>query len=121
MRMILLPLTIVCSLWPAIAFAQSQGNGILDACKRFISEERTRTTLVEASKEGECYGVVSAAVMYSNLLGEVASFCPPKGYNMGQATRIVINYMEKHPEKLHMVFAYLALMALDEAWPCKSP
>ena len=86
-----------------VAFAQDRGYEVIDGCKRFV-ESRAPKTFTEVHKEGTCYGV-----------------CLPERYSMGQAVRIVVTYMEKHPDQMHEQFAYLALLALRDAWPCKKP
>jgi hypothetical protein len=44
-------------------------------------------------------------------------FCPPR-VPPQQAQRVVVLYMEQHPEQLHLDFKVLALRALQQAWPC---
>lgn len=99
--------------------AQDTGNQVIEGCRNFLSSG-PRTTLRDASDAGSCYGTVSAAVMYSKLYKDEIVFCAPNGYTMGQAVRIVLAYLEKHPEELHMPFAILALRALHVSWPCST-
>jgi hypothetical protein len=48
-----------------------------------------------------------------------ALFCIPQEVTNGQAVRVVVAYIDKHPEHLHESFNLLAILALGEAWPCK--
>ena len=45
--------------------------------------------------------------------------CPPKTSTYGQAVRIVVSCMDRHPDLLNHAFQTLAHRALEEAWPCK--
>jgi hypothetical protein len=36
-----------------------------------------------------------------------------------QEVKVVIRYMEAHPETLHEPLSVLAINALSETWPCK--
>jgi hypothetical protein len=47
-------------------------------------------------------------------------FCIPKETKIDQQIRVVVKYIEARPERIHERFALLALLALIEAWPCKS-
>jgi len=60
-------------------------------------------------------GVGDAAV----LLGWKAACSPkPKAVSAGQVEDIVVNYLNKHPEKRHFDVSGLVLDALSEAFPC---
>jgi hypothetical protein len=43
----------------------------------------------------------------------------PEDITFGQAIKVVIRYMEEHPQDMHHPFKYLALVAIMDAWPCK--
>jgi hypothetical protein len=43
----------------------------------------------------------------------------PEGVTFEQAIRMVIRYIEEHPQDMHHPFKYLALVAAMDAWPCK--
>jgi Rap1a immunity proteins len=46
-------------------------------------------------------------------------FCIPDEVTRGQVVRVVIKYIDQHPEQTHELFGFLAYDALKEAWPCK--
>ena len=66
---------------------------------------------------GECGGVIDALIWIAPALEESNRFCPPLMPSQ-QSQRVVVLYMERHPEQLHRDFKALALRALQEAWPC---
>jgi Rap1a immunity proteins len=89
------------------------GNFMLPHCKQFAMGEHAEVW------EGQCGGVISALMFLGTSLNEQSRFCPPKKVTLGQAGRVVVNYMNAHPELLHLDFRGLAVTALQEAWPCK--
>jgi hypothetical protein len=49
----------------------------------------------------------------------LGSYCKPGPVTVGQAIRIVVNYLEAHPEQLHESPRTLVNGALADAFPCK--
>lgn len=45
--------------------------------------------------------------------------CPPEGVTPKQLALILVQYLEYHPEKLHLSGSELALLALRNVFPCK--
>jgi hypothetical protein len=45
-------------------------------------------------------------------------FCIPNGVSTAQKIRVVLKYMELHPEKLHISAEYHVIKAFMEAFPC---
>ena len=84
------------------------GNSMLPFCKVELNNGRTY-------EAGACIGVVGAIFFFSRTIG----FCPPQGATYGQASRVVVAYLERNPAKLHMPFIGLARDALIAAWPCR--
>ncbi len=46
--------------------------------------------------------------------------CIPDGVTAGQAIRVVLEWLDRHPELQHLDFALLAASALETTWPCKA-
>jgi hypothetical protein len=42
----------------------------------------------------------------------------PENVTVADATRVVIKYLEANTNRLHEKFDWLALEALQDAWPC---
>jgi hypothetical protein len=64
--------------------------------------------------EGFCLGVVDGAVATAHNL----DFCIPEQTPRIQIVRVVIHYMEEHPEQQHYQLSTLALLALRNSYPC---
>lgn len=46
-------------------------------------------------------------------------YCLPDNASFGQQARVVVKYLNDHPEKLHEIDVALAIAALREAFPCE--
>jgi hypothetical protein len=91
--------------------ATDTGNYMLPHCRAAVGP-------VEDFLAGVCFGTVNAVAILSSELPPSKSFCLPK-VPRDQVVRVVVRYMETHPETLHYGFVGLTIRALHEAWPCK--
>ena len=67
-------------------------------------------------------GVADMHALYHTAYPEtIPLFCKPEGLKVEQAVRVVIRFLETHPEQLHFGAAVLITQALQEAFPCPSP
>jgi hypothetical protein len=96
-------------LWldPAIC-ANTAANEAMEGCRFFLTD--TRATLKQINAQGYCRGAVEALI--------VTKYCPPEGVTIGQAVRVVVQYIDNQPSRLNEAFAILASEALQGAWPC---
>ncbi len=70
-----------------------------------------------------CWGFMGAtqqllAYFGFDNLGPLHS-CPPPNTTLTQLTKVVINYAQKHPERLNLPAGVIAMVALQDAFPCK--
>lgn len=92
----------------------SSGNYMLPHCKHFASDNYSYDVW-----DGDCGGVISALLFFGRAFATPNKICAPSGVTQGQAARIIINYLERNPEILHLDFKGLAHSALQKAWPCQ--
>ncbi len=92
------------------------GREVHNGCRNFISN--TNNNLFY---QGVCTAIVDDVAYYSWALTDELKICPPRGTTLGQATRMVVNYMDAHPERLNEDFRIIAIDALRAAWPCRTP
>lgn len=45
--------------------------------------------------------------------------CAPGAVTKGQALKVVVQYIDQRPARMHEDFMKLAVEALQAAWPCK--
>ena len=88
------------------------GNFMLPHCKAAIASTGLSVFT------GQCGGVIDALIFMGSSIEGSGRFCPPPIPPV-QGVRVVVFYMERHPELLHLDFKVLALRALQEAWPCR--
>ena len=102
------------------AFAEidySSGNYMLPICEA-LADSKGGAWEARAWEQGECSGIIETLLWVSSSMVEPNRFCHPVGITNGQSRRIVVNFLHRHPEQLHVNFKSLALDALREAWPC---
>jgi len=79
---------------------------------------------IDAGKSMYCFGllqgVISLNKIYEVSLRQNALFCTPNSIiTTGQAARIVVNYLNDHPEMEHEPDFAVTINALANAFPCK--
>ncbi len=81
--------------------------------------------------EGWCIGWVDSALSLDGLneqwrdvtkaRPDLLEFCSPtEGIPVIQGVRVVVRYLTDHPEQLHLNGMTVTVMALKDAFPCKS-
>ena len=92
------------------------GGAFLRPCRAWVEQRRPATF-----DNGLCAGIVGTLFQVGPVLREDLAFCPPEGTNIFQGTRVVIKYIETHPERRHEDIEVLAANALRAEWPCQKP
>jgi Rap1a immunity proteins len=100
------------------AAAQSPDGWFL-GCKAF-AEGRANTQPQLYGMQSYCSGVVHGLVAVGPLLPPRLQFCPPQASSPSELARVVVQYVEAQPERMHEDFRQLTLEAFHDAWPCKS-
>ena len=100
------------------AAAQSPDGWFL-GCKAF-AEGRANTQPQLYGMQSFCSGVVHGLVAVGPLLPARLQFCPPQASTPSQLARVVVQYVEAAPERMHEDFRQLTLEAFHNAWPCNS-
>jgi hypothetical protein len=98
-----------------VAFGQdyTTANGMMPGCRRIVAYEASPNTSA-AYDTGMCAGIIGTLFYFGSALG----FCSPERANRGQALRVVVQYIDARPARMHERFQDLALEALKAAWPC---
>jgi hypothetical protein len=66
-------------------------------------------------KANVCAGQILGISQVLEVMGQI---CAPALVTMGQSVALVVNYIERIPERWHENFTILAIEALIRAWPC---
>ena len=69
---------------------------------------------------GICFGYISAIVDLSKCGQNVFGYSSkmPSGATVGQITKVVVKYLNDHPQQLHYTAVSMIAAALHEAFPC---
>ncbi len=114
------------------AFAGPDGNQILDKCQTTIRlyDNNQEGSAQENLDSGWCIGWVGSIVELNHMhldTSEISGkpdlfqFCPPKqGLSGIQAIRVVVKFLQEHPEELHRRGVVLTIAALKQGFPCSS-
>ena len=87
-------------------------------CKAFVEDQAKNAELVSAANF--CSGVVHGLAYVGKILPAELIFCTPPTSDARQLARVVINYIEAHPQRMNEDFRTLTLEAFHNAWLCKS-
>ena len=107
-------------LWGQLAQADT-GAEMAGHCRAFLSEKLAPEQSYGAGKcFGLVYGVTDTLKTAHLVSPEAVSVCIPiEGFTMGQAARILLRYLDDHPETLNESSSTLAIKAFRRAYPCK--
>ena len=92
------------------------GNELFARCT-----EGQREGVESAIPFGICYGFINAMIEESRCGQDTAGFSSrvPEGANFGQVRKVVMKWLNEHPETLHMGASGLVSHALQDAFPCQ--
>jgi hypothetical protein len=103
-------------------------HAMLPYCR--LSSKQTMANARNALMYGQCFGMISGAVMMTELLRQAqaagkAQLDPalcveiPGDTTSLQLVDTVVKYGDSHPDQGHERFEIVAFNALHDAWPCK--
>jgi hypothetical protein len=124
--------TAIATALPTVAAAESSttsivnGHTLLSNCRDMLFVEASGEKVPAFSKRGiellSCSALIQVSGLSSNLLRDLADkqpkYCVPKEVSINDKARIVVRYLEAHPEKLDDNSTGLIEAALSEAYPC---
>lgn len=107
---------VICS---SSALAQKKAEEILWECKSPSEDAPAEQRLRFLSCISYVDGAHDMLRMLSDGL-ELRIICTPKaGLSTDQTVRIVLKWIEQHPERMHQTARVAVFSALQEAFPCK--
>jgi hypothetical protein len=87
----------------------NSGDDIMPGCRGLVADSSGN---LGDFRQGICAGSINAIIRFD------PDICLPKGSTVGQAVRVVVQYIDSQPARLHEDFIDLAAEALRAAWPC---
>jgi len=97
------------------------GNQLLEDCKTAIKLSENTLTIKSTENYfniGTCYGYLFSQIDTNKFIKN-PSFCLPETVELNQFTKVVVKYLEEHPEQLHILAAALVQAAGIQYFPCK--
>lgn len=104
-------------------YPDDSGNAFLGLCSTL---EKGETTAAITDHELECVfyikGFVSGVeVEYAGIMEQTTApipFCRPENTENGQLVKIVLKYIRQNPKDAHQPTKFVAMRALQKAFPC---
>jgi hypothetical protein len=97
----------------------TSANSTFLGCKAFAEDRMTNLRLNAGGNF--CSGALHALAGVGQYLSPPEwQSCAPPTSDARQQARVVVNYIEARPQRMHEDFRVLALEAFHNAWPCKS-
>lgn len=101
------------------------GNTLLRAC-RYVVKKADGEQLKQSQDMdyGFCVGALTSVtnmnILYADQLKQSDRICfPNEKFTTGQAARIVVKYLDNHPELLNQEQTDLVVASFKNAFPCK--
>jgi len=127
-----LALVVICALVGSARAADDDypgdsGNAFVRTCSGIDKDDKDKTHLdvqngmaclgyIDGLKDGVIAEIVFAQSEHKNV---PKPYCVPDGVEMRQLIRIVLKYIEDHPETAHMRTPPLAVLAWRKTFPCR--
>ncbi len=96
------------------ASSYTSGNDFRDDCGAALHGQ-------SGARAGICLGFIEGYRQLAPMLPPSANLkllCLPAEVSNGQIVKVVVKYLDQHPEKLHLPAAQLIYNATNEAFPC---
>lgn len=124
-----LPIFLVIGFVCASSFAFSQSaEEMASNCKGIVEAKIVNDQLAAPSdfQSGVCWGAFGTIQTIVTIVprsfpqnGPLFEVCLPQEGTRSQLIRIFMAYVERHPERIHEDYFFIATTALKEAFPCR--
>lgn len=100
---------------PTLPSASSMGTGadLARQCSDLPPIQKAREGLAAGYAQGYCFGVLTTAAEILDADGQIHF---PDGASFAQIQKIVMNYLNAHPEEWQQQASFLVRKALRQAW-----
>jgi hypothetical protein len=97
----------------AFAAASLQSaNAVVSGCRFYAGPTTSQNPRYDPFGQGYCIGLLEG-LDYEGVQ------CRPPEVTLGQLVRVVVQYIDGRPARLHEDFRILAIEAMKTAWPCQ--
>lgn len=102
----------------ALANVDTTGGDAIDGC-RFVSQLKLPNDVANSLRMGECSGLLSTLSLVGRDLQKPSRFCVPLNATTQQMAKVLVQYLDTHPERHHELVSLLAIELFRSTWPCK--
>ena len=104
------------------------GSTLLKNCKSYLKVSGGSSNSDIILGAGLCLGtvrgIIDAGAVFDTFADQAGNprpnvFCVPESVSTDRGVRVVIQYLEEHPEDLHQRGTTLTVLALKQAFPCR--
>jgi hypothetical protein len=71
-----------------------------------------------ARTAGACEGMLETAMVFTPNMPADVRACPPAQGSVLESAKVLLGYLDKHPDRLSEAGITLAIEAFRDAWPC---
>ena len=109
---------------PSISYGGIDGNALLIFCNEAIKLMDDENSTYDVERTASCVYYVNGARAMHDLLKTIDKidglYCIPEGniISTGQSIKILVKYLQEHPEELHNPAIMSVAMSHREAFPC---
>lgn len=114
MRLPIFALICLIAAAPSVASTTVDGNSLLKECQKAVKlADDGDVKYADVSDIASCTGFIHGLMAVPNTI-----FCIPVNVSTNQGIRVLVKYLQEHPEDLHLAKGKLALNAFADAFPC---
>ena len=116
---LVLALALCVSLPPSAPAQQDRrsANMLVTGCQ-YLVDDPVAVTQSQMEAADVCASAVATILNYGRDLQGNMAFCPPRGSDVSDATRVIVGFMKAHANRMNERFDLLSYGALRQAWPC---
>jgi hypothetical protein len=96
--------------------AIDNGTDAQKYCRSLVDGSFQDTDVARAA--GSCEGMLETAMVFSPNMPADVRACPPAQGNPLESAKVLLRYLDKHPDRLNEAGITLSIEALRDAWPC---
>jgi len=95
------------------AATMGTGADLVRQCSDTPPARKIEDAVASGYAQGYCFGVLTTASEILDVDGQIHF---PDGASFGQIQKVVMNYLNSHPEEWHQQASFLVRKALKQAW-----
>ncbi len=97
------------------------GNEMLNACREVATSDPAKDDLFDDPLSvGRCVGMIEMLLYVGGQLPDNLKHCLPDKVSISQGAKVLVKFLDDHPQGLNLQATLLAVTAFRVAWPCQA-